>query len=283
MKEYQEILFPYAYNILGTADEAQDVIQDVMLKYLQKEQPPNNEKNYLIRSVINQSLNQKRNRSKVTSEHALPQPILTAHLDLSAEIKDLVSYSLLVLLEQLNPKERAVFILKEAFAYTHAEIGEVLSISVENARKLFSRANAKVQNRKPVVHKNASSLTQKLEQITGAIQSRDLELLHELFHQDIVFRADGGKHIQVVAKYLKSVEPVASLMVEVYHRFHRTYLMEFAELNHQPALLFYAGDELKVCQIFGVHPETHQVQSIYAILDPDKLKLIAGNMRRFKD
>ncbi|MCG8330902.1 MAG: sigma-70 family RNA polymerase sigma factor, partial [Chitinophagales bacterium] len=200
MENYQNILFPYAYNILGSVDEAQDAIQDVLLKYVQKEVQADNEKNYLIRSVINQSINRKRGKKRIKSESSFPKPIVTSYEDSSVETKDLLSYSLMILLEKLNAKERAVFILKEAFAYTHQEIAVVLSISVENSRKILSRATSKMRTSKPAIQRSSRSIAEKLEQFTSAIQSRDLDQLHHLLQEDIVFRADGGKEIKVVAK-----------------------------------------------------------------------------------
>jgi len=274
MDNYYNILFPYAYNILGSTDEAKDTIQDVLLKYTQKGIKPDNERNYLIKGVVNQSINRKRNKQKFEPLEALPQPIATSNTDISVELKDLVSYSLLLLLERLNPKERAVFILKEVFAYTHEEIAEVLSVSPENARKLLSRAKTKLgQPKKSASRKVSKEQFKKLESFTDALQSRDLEMLHKLFHKDIVFRADGGKKIQVVTKYLKGIQEVSSLIIDVYQRFQSTYTLKFNTVNHQPAILFFNNEQLRVCQVFEIDKESDRIIAINVILDPDKLKV----------
>ena len=146
MKDYQSILFPYAYNILGSAEDAKDAVQDVVLRYTLKDIQPENEKNYLIKGVINQAINIKREKKRrQPGDTWLPEPVSTETSDLGLELRELVSYPLLFLLERLGPKERVVFILKEAFAYTHEEIAEVLSITIENSRKLLSRAHKKDQ------------------------------------------------------------------------------------------------------------------------------------------
>ena len=274
MENYQNILFPYAYNILGSVDEAKDAIQDVLLKYVQKEVQADNEKNYLIRSVINQSINRKRRKKRIELENDLPQPIVTSYEDSFVETKDLLSYSLMILLEKLNAKERAVFILKEAFAYTHQEIAVVLTISVENSRKLLSRATSKMRTAKPGIQRSSRPIAEKLEQFTRAIQSRDLDQLHNLLQRDIVFRADGGKEVMVVAEYMSGAQDVAALMIDVYHRFQSTYHYQVSEVNNQPAILYYDGSGLKVCQVFELDPITYKIQSIHVILDPAKLKLL---------
>ncbi len=274
MNNYYNTLFPYAYNILGSADEAYDTIQDVLLKYSQKDSAPDNEKNYLIRGVINQSINRKRSIQKTESLDALPQPVSTSYSDVSVEIKDLVSFSLLILLEKLTPKERAVFILKEAFAYSHDEICEVLSISSENARKLLSRAKAKLNQRHSTLKKVSGEQFIKLEAFTQAIQAGNLEQLHQLFHKDIEFRADGGDSIKVVQKYLTGMPEVASLVVDVYQRFQTSYTIRYRFINHQPAILYYDNTVLRVCQVFELHPEDQTIRSINSILDPVKLRKI---------
>lgn len=273
MENYYNTLFPYAYNILGSADEAQDAIQDVLLKYAQQKQEPENEKNYLIRSVINQSINIKRNAKRNESLESLPQPIDTSATDLSIELKDLVSYSLLILLEKLNPKERAVFILKEAFAYTHEEIGQVIAVSPENARKLLSRARSKLDNLKGTKGKKVSQAHFKqLHLLTEALQARDMDGLHQLFHEEIEFRADGGSQVQVVAKYLKGLHEVSALIMEVFLRFQAGYQVKYLVINHQPAILYYEGRELKVVQVFEL--EAGKIKSINVILDPQKLDIL---------
>src|SRR5690606_35791310 len=142
MTDYQNKLFPYAYNILGSVDDAFDVIQDVMVKQLSGVgKALENERAYLIKSVINRAINLK-NRNKRIREQAmwLPDPVSTEPADAQVKKKEIIAYSMLVLLEYLNAKERAVFILKEAFDYAHEEIAETLSITIENSRKLLSRA-----------------------------------------------------------------------------------------------------------------------------------------------
>ena len=276
MDNYYNILFPYAYNIIGSVDEANDAIQDVMLKFTQLDSKPENEKNYLIRGVINQSINRKRNWQRTEPIDSLPQPITTTSTDITFELKDLVSYSLLILLDQLNPKERAVFILKEAFAYTHDEIAEVLSVSVENARQLLSRARSKLeQMNSPMKRKVSKEQFKRLELFTEALESKNLEMLHQLFHEDIVFRADGGKKVKVVSKYLQGWHEVSSLVLNVYQRFHSSFTIKLCIVNHQPAILYFEGDQLRVCQIFEMDMNKNKITAINAILDPDKLKRIS--------
>ena len=281
MENYQAQLFPYAYNILGSAEEAKDAIQDVLLKYTQKGVVANHEKNYLIKGVVNQSINRKRDLKKlVQHEGWLPEPVTTEGAEVGAERRDMATYAMLHLLEKLNPKERAVFILKEAFAYTHDEVAEVLSITVEHSRKLLSRAHGKLHtSSRPKQLPQPPQLAiarqhKQLDAYIQAIQARDLNALHAMLANDIVFRADGGKRIKVVATHAQGAQAVAELLLYTYHTFQTQFTRQLGVVNHQPAILYYYKHQLKVCQVFQLNAITQQVMSVSTIVDPDKLKHI---------
>jgi RNA polymerase sigma-70 factor (ECF subfamily) len=272
------MLFPYAYNILGTAEDAKDAIQDVLYKFLAAgNEEIADPKNYLIRSVINQSINIRNQRKKLQlGDTWLPEPVDTEEADTNIKLNEIVSYSLLILLEQLNAKERAVFILKEAFAYSHEEISQTLSISVEHSRKLLSRAKQKInQVHAPVAAPRNENVTPAvLEKFMQTIRNRDVKALENLLTEDIAYYADGGSVVKVFAKHCTGNQEVADLLVFVYYKFSADFSIETGEFNHQPALLFYNGNELKACQVFGIDPESNKIFQINNVLDPEKLKSI---------
>lgn len=280
MKDYQHLLFPYAYNILGTAEDAKDAIQDVLYKFLAAgKEGIEDPKNYLIRSVINQSINIKNKRKKLQlGDMWLPEPVDTEEADTNINLSEIVSYSLLILLEQLNAKERAVFILKEAFAYSHEEIADTLAVTVDHSRKLLSRAKQKIdQVQTPVTAPKKEAVTPAvLEKFMHAIRGRDTKTLENLLAEDIAFYADGGSTIKVFAKTCTGVQEVADLLIFVYHKYDTGLTVTTGEINHQPALLFYHGNELKICQVFGIEPESNKIFQVSNVLDPEKLKSI-GN------
>lgn len=272
VKDYQHILFPYAYNILGSAEDAKDAIQDVLYNYLAaNKEHIENEKNYLIKSVINQSINIRQKRTQVKlGDVWLPEPIATERADTNLNLNDIVSYSMLILLEQLNPKERAVFILKESFGYSHEEIGEVLGITVENSRKLLSRARTRLnESKQPAVHKNTvpSGI---LSTYIQAIRNRDTDALENLLSKEVTYFADGGK-LNVVKRVEMGVNEVAALMLLIDKRFGRNLIAVPGEINHQPALLYYSKDKLIVCQVFNISADG-KIFQICNMVDPNKLK-----------
>src|SRR5688572_17644493 len=126
MESIRPLLTTYAYNILGSLDEAKDVVQDAYLKFMQLDrQDIEDQKAYLVRMVINLSINQKKRQRRIVADYPgewLPEPVATEKADTGILRKEVLSYSLMVLLEKLNPRQRAVFILNEAFDYDHEEI-----------------------------------------------------------------------------------------------------------------------------------------------------------------
>jgi RNA polymerase sigma factor (sigma-70 family) len=280
LKDYQSILFPYAYNILGSSDDAKDAVQDVLYKYLSMpKEGIENEKNYLIRGVINQSINIKKSKKKIVRDDVwLPEPIATEEADKDVHLSDIVSYSLMVLMEQLNPKERAVFILKEGFGYSHEEIAGLLSGTAENSRKLLSRARTKLDTPHPIRQQHSAPFpTDLLEKFIGAIRARDIQSLEDLLTEDIKYSADGGDKIKVVSKLTIGQKDVAEHLLLVYQRFQRGASIVPTWVNHQPAFLYYFKDRLLLCQVFDISPEGDRVSQISNVLDPDKLKAIAGH------
>ena len=277
MENYQNILFPYAYNILGSSEDAKDTVQDVISSFLQaKKKDIENIKAYLIKSVINQSINIKKRKRKMVNHPAwLPEPFATEEPDDDINLRDIASYSMLVLLEQLNPKERAVFILKEGFAYSHEEIAEVLSGTVESSRKLLSRAKGKINNKE---YTSGSTKTgferfEILESYINAIRSRDVKTLEEILAVDIRTMTDGGGKINVIKQICAGRNEVMDLLIFTYHRFNTSSPITYKLINHQPALLYFNGDALQACQIFTLS-ERGQVAQINTVLDPEKLRSI---------
>jgi len=277
LKDYQSILFPYAYNILGSSDDAKDAVQEVLYKYLSMpKEGIENEKNYLIRGVINQSINIKKSKKKIVRDDVwLPEPIATEQADTDLHLSDIVSYSLMVLMEQLNPKERAVFILKEGFGYSHEEIAHLLSGTVESSRKLLSRAKTKLDTPQPIRRQQPAPFpTDLLEKFIGAIRDRDIQSLEGLLTEDIKYSADGGGKIKVISKLTFGQKGVSELLLLVYQRFQRNASIVPTMVNHQPAYLYYLKDRLFLCQVFGISPDGKKITQIDNIIDPEKLKAI---------
>ena len=276
MQDHSQTLFPYAYNILGSAEDARDVVQDVLTKYYaESREGIDNEKAYLIKSVINHAINTKtRRRRTVQPDFWLPEPVATESADANIHLKDILSYSLLVLLEKLNARERAVFILKESFDYAHDEIAGFLSITEEHSRKLLSRAKTKLF--KPGASSGGSIHDPRtntlLQNYIDAIRDRNLERLEGLLAADIAYYADSGGKLNLVARICVGQAEVANLLTFAYHTYQSKSRIKVTEINHQPAFLFYMEDKLVSCAVFDISPLSDKILQINFVLDPDKLK-----------
>lgn len=276
--DHQQFLFPYAYNILGSVDDALDAVQDVLLKYISHPKDEiKDERNYLIKSVINQAINVKnRNKRFVKRDDVwLPEPVATEEADLNIHRKEILSYSLMVLLESLNAHERAVFILREGFDYTHQEIADTLDFSIENSRKLLSRAKTKISKKSSDKHSLVSTKNKQdtvhLNNYMEALRSGDMAQVEKLLWDDVVFYADGGSKLKVVKSQCSGATEVANLLIHVYQNYHTHYRLVVTEVNHNPALFYYDRDQLRSCQVFDISPQDGKIIQIHSIVDPNKL------------
>lgn len=273
-QDYHHFLFPYAYNILGSAEDAKDAVQDVLFNYLSGERNDiENVKGYLVKSVINQSINIKNKKKRISyGDTWLPEPVSTDFADRNSNLQEIVSYSLLILLEKLTPKERAVFILKEAYNYSHDEIANILSGTVEQSRKLLSRAKAKLPTSESLVESKQKPPTAILEKYIHAIRGSDMKELESLLTEDIAFYADGGNTVNVYKKFAAGAHEVAEILQYVYERYDKDLDLVSSVINHQPALLYYRDEKLIACQVFSIAGD--RIYQIGNVLDPDKLRLM---------
>lgn len=268
-------LFPYAYNILGNIDDCQDVIQEVLIKFNEKEGCSiSNPNAYLIKSVINQAINlKKKNDRERQQKIVLPEPIVTNQGESKIELDEILNYSMFVLLDTLNTKERAVFLLKEAFDYEHDEIAEILEISVENSRQILTRAKKKLKLRKPEIATSSVKDRKYLEKYVSAIRKGDVKTLEQMLSDEVLVLADAGNKLQVIAELTSGIDNTIKLMTYVYENHQKDLEIKIEEINHQSALLFYRGTTLINCQIFELNPYG-KITSIFSVVDPEKLMKI---------
>ena len=261
-------LITYSYNILGSYEDAKDLVQDTVEKYISLDKSNiQNETNFLIKSVINHSINFKK-RNKRTSKFGvwLPEPLSTDSPDCKIIKEHTASYSLLVLMEKLNARERAVFILKEGFDYSHDEIADVLRISSENSRQLFSRAKKILGQASFYTVKTKSK---KLKEYIEAIANGDVKTLEKLLMDDIRIFADGGDKVKVIKDFILGKPESIQILLFVFNNFQSRLRYTLTTINHLPAICFYDQNRLVYCQIFSFSGD--KITEVYAIVDDGKL------------
>src|SRR3954465_8505623 len=150
------LLFSIAYRMLGSASDAEDVLQDAWLRYRRATDANIRSPQAFATTIVTRLCLDRLKSAKATREQYigewLPEPVLTSEVegpDAMLQRAESVTLAFLVLLERLSPEERAVFLLKDIFEYDHAEIGEILGLSVDNSRQLLHRARTHLADGRP--------------------------------------------------------------------------------------------------------------------------------------
>ncbi|WP_200976935.1 sigma-70 family RNA polymerase sigma factor [Echinicola sp. 20G] len=271
MEIYRPLLFTYAYNILGSVEEAEDLVQDVFFKYLKLDHNTiKNEKSYLSRMVINGAINLKKSSKSQKESYPgvwLPEPIDAENSEY--EKKEILSYSLMILMEKLEPKQRAVFVLREAFDYSHEEISSTLEISQELSRQLLSRAKKNLKNETNQKELTNNSLI--VQNYIDAIHEGNIGSLEKLLKEDILVSSDGGGKASASRKTIIGLTDSIAMFMGLYKKFYKEVHLEFRQVNHQPAIFYYSPEGcLTNCQVFAV--DKGLISHVYFIRNPDKLK-----------
>ncbi|WP_312866466.1 RNA polymerase sigma-70 factor [Streptomyces boluensis] len=277
-------MFSLAYRLLGSADEAEDAVQDAYLRWSGArrediEQPAA----WLAKVVTNLCLN------RLTSARArresyvgpwLPEPVLTGAgalgpLD-SAEQRDSVSTALLVLMERLTPAERAVYVLREAFAYSHREIAGVLEVSEANCRQLYARAVRRVAARTPRFTPLPEQRRDLVESFIAAAREGDVAALEKTLAADVAWWGDGGGKVTAARRPVVGREKVLRFLVGVAERYLAGVELSVAEVNGSAALLGHLGGELLAVVTFEVRDGV--ITEAQAVMNPDKLGFVRGQL-----
>ncbi|MDF3292344.1 RNA polymerase sigma-70 factor [Streptomyces silvisoli] len=271
-------LFAVAYRMLGSAAEAEDVVQEAYLRWQRADRGqvavPGA---WLARTVVNLCLNvldSARLRRERYVGPWLPEPVLTADGALgpleSAERRESVSFALLVLLERLTPAERAVFVLREAFGYPHAQIAEVLELSEDNSRQLLRRARSRVGEPQARFEATWEQRRRMVEEFLRAAGDGDVAGLEELLTQDVVAWADGGGRVSAARRPVLGPSKVARLVAGLVLKAPPGLRVEIVEVNGEPAMV-----ALLRSRVLGVLvPEfAHQgIVGLRNVLNPRKLE-----------
>ncbi|MFD0362216.1 RNA polymerase sigma-70 factor [Nocardia sp. GCM10030253] len=218
--EHRRLLFSTAYRMLGTVTDAEDVLQDTWLKWNETDQSTvQHPKSYLVRTVTNLSLN-RLTSAKATRENYvgpwLPEPLLTSpNIAEETELADTVSTAMLVVLETLSPVERAVFLLREVFGYSHAEIADTLDKPETTVRQIAHRARAHVQSRRPRFDTDKAERAHITEQFMAACSGGDLNALMDLLAPDVTSWSDGGGVVTAARRPLYGPDHVARWVLGV--------------------------------------------------------------------
>lgn len=267
-------LFGIAYRMLGSAAEADDVLQDAWLRWNAADRDAVAEPGAYLATVVTRlsiaELTNARSRREVYVGPWLPEPVDTAADPLlGAERAEALSFAVLVLLERLSPAERAAFVLHEAFGYPHSRIAEVLEISEANARQLFSRARRHLDDARP---RPASPAERErlLGAFLAAAQAGDLEALEGVLADEVVSVSDGGGQVPAARKIVAGPERVAHFLLGVLDKYGRGMTAVPVVVNGEPAMLARRPDGSPLA-IWTVDVGADGIHGIFMVLNPAKL------------
>lgn len=286
--EYRPLLFSIAYNMLGNVEAAEDIVQDSFVKWLEMEDGQVQYlKAYLVKSVTNRCINYMNSAHNQREEYKgiwLPEPLNSGYdnsVFAKIESYHALSIGFLVLLEKLSPNERAVFLLREIFAYDYAELAEIFDKTEDSCRQLLKRAKDNLGKDAKRFQIDLKVHEKMLNSFLMAISEGSLEELIQVLKEDIVLFAEGGtapfmvngQRLTAFSKPIYGRSKVSKLLLTFLQKVDRSLPNVHREVimaNGLPSVISYLGD--KAMAIISIEPTGDQIKHIYVQTNPEKLK-----------
>jgi RNA polymerase sigma-70 factor (ECF subfamily) len=274
--QYRTLLFSIAYRMLGSATDAEDIVQEAFLRWLQasdeKIQSPKAFLSTVVTRLCIDQLRSARAQRELYVGPWLPEPLPTSQrqdLTETAILAESLSFAFLVMLENLGPLERAVFLLREVFDYDYAEIAAIVGKSEANCRQVLHRARQHLEQRRPrfeVSHERQEHIT---SQFLHVSLGGDMQGLLNLLADDVVFAADSGGKAYGGLKPVQGADKVARGVLGG-RRFLPTGIQaRIEEINGQPAIVGYVDGRPVIVLLLSIEGEL--IRNIYQVVNPDKL------------
>ncbi|MFD0209088.1 RNA polymerase sigma-70 factor [Streptomyces hirsutus] len=277
--DHRNLLFTVAYEMLGSAADAEDVLQETWLRWSGVDLGTVRDRRaYLVRITTRQALNRLRTLGRRKESYVgswLPAPLLTTpDVAEDVELADSVSTAMMLVLETLTPTERAVFVLREVFALEYDEIAEAVDRKPAAVRQIAHRARGHVAARRPREHVSSADSRKALDAFRRAVETGDLQNLLDILAPDVVLLGDGGGVKQAVLRPIVGADKVARLLAAGLGRIPTGSSFLFAQVNGRPALLLRVDGALDT--VLTVRVDHGLVTGLYAVRNPEKL----SHMRR---
>ena len=274
---HRNLLFTVAYEMLGSATDAEDVLQETWLRWAGVDLGTvRDQRAYLIRITTRQALNRLRTLGRRKESYVgpwLPEPLLTApDVADDVELADSVSMAMLLVLESLTPTERAVFLLREVFDVGYGEVAEAVDKSPAAVRQIAHRARAHVAARRPRGVASPAETRRAVEAFQRAIETGDLRSLLDLLAPDVVAMSDGGGIKRAVPRPVVGADRVARLLAARWDVVGAETSVQPVQVNGCPALIMRLRGEID--GIVAMRVEDGLVTGVYFVRNPEKLSRI---------
>jgi RNA polymerase sigma-70 factor (TIGR02957 family) len=274
---HRSLLFTVAYEMLGSAADAEDVVQETWLRWADVDRAEvRDPRAYLVRTVTRQALNRLRTLARRREDYVgdwLPEPLQTSpDLAEDVELAESVSIAMLMVLETLSPTERAVFVLREVFDAPYEEIADTLEKSAAAVRQIAHRAREHVAARRPRMEVSRAEQQAVVDRFRSAIESGDLQGLLDVLAPDVVAVVDGGGLVPAARRPIEGADKVAKIFA-AFSKVEPEAHVGPMVLNGTPALRIERDGQLKAAISLVI--EAGRVTRVYAVANPHKLAQLA--------
>jgi RNA polymerase sigma-70 factor (ECF subfamily) len=276
--EHRGLLFSIAYRMLGSSADAEDMVQETFIRWQQTSGVDIRSARAFLVTIISRLCINHLHSARVQREEYfgewLPEPLVTSPMDTDSpelsRIDGSLSMAFLVLLERLNPVERAVFLLREVFDYEYSEIAEILGQSEANCRQILGRARQRVAEMRPRFDPSPQQRERLLHQFLKATSDGNLEGLVALLSSEVVLHSDGGGKAPALPKPIYGPDKVARAILGGNKKFAPPDLVRrMVEINGQPGLVTYLAG--RPFLVFTLDVADGLVRNIYIVSNPEKL------------
>jgi RNA polymerase sigma-70 factor (TIGR02957 family) len=287
---HRKKLFGVAYRMLGSASEAEDVVQDAWLRYSAVTDDAVRSPEAFLTTIVTRLCLDRLKSARATREEYvgpwLPEPLLTdghAGPEQSAALAESVSLAFMVLLETLTPEERATFLLREIFEYDYDSIAEILGTSPANCRQLCHRAKVHLQDRKPRFREEARRKRELVGRFLTALRDGDAAAFTSVLAADVGLWSDGGGKVSAARRPILGREHVIQLMLGIRRTAHSMgydltqIAMQIVDVNGEPALVLRIAN--RVDSIYTFEFAADGISALRIIRNPDKLRYIAQQLQ----
>jgi len=276
--DHRNLLFTVAYEMLSSAADAEDVLQETWMRWTGVElDTVRDQRAYLVQITTRQALGRLRTMGRRKESYVgswLPEPLLTApDVADDVELAESVSTAMLLVLETLAPTERAVFVLREVFALDYDEIAAAVDKNPAAVRQIAHRARAHVAARRPRGIVSSTETRDVLASFQRAVETGDLQGLLDILAPDVVLMGDGGGIKQAVLRPVMGADRVARVLVKGPGRIDAALAYEPAQVNGFPALIVRLDGELDT--VVTVRMDDGVITGLYAVRNPEKLSHMA--------
>jgi RNA polymerase sigma-70 factor, ECF subfamily len=281
--DFQPLLFSIAYRMLGSVSDAEDIVHDVYVQVSEKTiEHVENKKAYLCKMVTNKCidyLKSARYKREVYIGPWLPEPLILKEHDPITKVMNLetLSFAFLLLLEKLNPIERAIFILREVLGYDYKKISQIMDRSEPNCRKVFSR----VKKHFPLIKEEIEEALEPknnevIQTFVLALYEGNIQKLEDLLNKDVTLYSDGGGKVYAAVKPIFSKDSVVRFIMKLMAQNQsadQPAIVKMVNVNGGMGLLVRGKDN--IWTVISFHVKNNQITDIYIVRNPEKLKHVS--------